>query len=90
MSVETTQKTLPAEGQGYARSNVFPPAATAMVVIDAGTGNVAIEADLGDGTWIALEDSPWSADAAFKLEVGNGRFRFTPSGDAKYSVTVLS
>ncbi|MAY85592.1 MAG: hypothetical protein CML02_02540 [Pseudooceanicola sp.] len=60
----------------------------AMVVINAGSGSVAIEADMGDGTWIAIPDSPFAADTVFHLEIGNGRFRFTPSGDAEYSFTV--
>ena len=60
----------------------------AMVVVDAGGGSLAIEADMGDGTWIGIPGSPFTEDTAFHLSIGNGRFRFTPAEGAAYSFTV--
>lgn len=76
-------QTFPAATEFYS-----PTRPAALVSIDANGGSVAIEQDMGDGTWIALPDSPYSADTVFHLEVAQGRFRFTPSGSATYSFTV--
>ncbi|MFC4672054.1 hypothetical protein ACFO5X_26130 [Seohaeicola nanhaiensis] len=71
--------------QTFPESGVYMETAPpALVVIDAGGGTVAIDVDLGDGTFVAIPDSPFSADTAFHLEVASGRFRFTPSGGATY------
>lgn len=58
----------------------------AMVTIKANGGSLAIEVAQG-ADWVAIEGSPFTADAAFHLEVANGQFRFTPSGGATYGVT---
>tara|TARA_R100000808_G_scaffold22231_1_gene48229 strand:- start:289 stop:537 length:249 start_codon:yes stop_codon:yes gene_type:complete len=57
------------------------------VIVDANGGSMAIEANMGDGTWIALPDSPYSADTVFRLEVSGTQFRFTPSGGATVAVS---
>lgn len=61
-------------------------AAPRTVVIDANGGTMTIEANMGDGTWIALPDSPYSADTVFRLDVSGVQFRFTPAGGATVAV----
>lgn len=77
----------------HADTQVFPPAAgkvyeahanPALVVIRAGAGSVAVEADIGDGSYVQIPGSPFTADTVFHLNIANGRFRFTPSGGALY------
>ena len=58
-----------------------PPA---HVVIIPNGGEVQVEADAGDGTWVTLKDSPFTEADSFQFAVGNGRFRFTPTGGAEY------
>lgn len=79
----------------YSTTKTFPSSGSfplynkpAFVAIDAGTGSVAIEVETepGNGNWIAIPDSPFSADTSFHLDVAGGSFRFTPSGDAKYGI----
>ncbi|MAQ82266.1 MAG: hypothetical protein CMH12_03425 [Maritimibacter sp.] len=79
----------------FTETQIFPNATEvypdwklpAAVVIDAGSGSIAIEADQGDGTFVAIPDSPFSADAVFHLRIANLRLRFTVTGDATYGFT---
>lgn len=80
----------------YSTTTIFPDSnefyrhfvEPALVGIDANGGSVVIEMDMGDGTFIAIPDSPFTADQVFRLEVALGRFRFTPSGGATYLFSV--
>jgi phage tail protein X len=56
------------------------------VIIDANGGSVTIEANMGDGTWIELPDSPYSADTVIRLDVSGTQFRFTPASGATFAV----
>ncbi|WP_370281961.1 hypothetical protein [Pseudooceanicola sp.] len=56
------------------------------VIIDANCGSVKIEANMGDGTWIELPDSPYSADSVIRLDVSGTQFRFTPAAGATFAV----
>ncbi|MCB1343638.1 MAG: hypothetical protein KDK24_21730 [Pseudooceanicola sp.] len=79
MTTYNDTQTFPAEG-------VFlSTAAAALVVIDAGAGEVAVAADRGDGTFVDIPESPFTADSVFHLEIASGRWRFTPTGGAEYS-----
>lgn len=80
--------------QKFSDTQIFPSSSAfrrsadpLLVAVDANGGSLAIEVNMGDGTWIAIPDSPWSADTAFTLDVANGQFRFTPSGGATYSLS---
>lgn len=65
----------------------FPKSAgQRTVIIDANGGTMTVEANMGDGTWIALPDSPYSADTVFRLDVSGTQFRFTPASGATFSI----
>ena len=79
MPTYSDTKTFPEADDAY--SGFVNPA---MIVIQANAGSVSIQADLGDDTFIEIPGSPFEADTAFQLHIANGRFRFVPSGGAKY------
>lgn len=57
------------------------------VIIDAGTGSIAINAVMSDGTKIGIDESPFSADKVLTLDVANGTFEVAVTGDARFEWT---
>ncbi len=75
----TTQEIFPAHAGNY------PPGKKVRLAIEAGADDVAIAFESDAGTFVDLDEGPWTGTKTFVLEVGGGRWRVTPSGAAQYS-----
>lgn len=56
----------------------------AHFVVDANGGSVAVVSIMSDGTEIAVEGSPFTADAVMAMEISSGQFKITPTGGAAF------
>jgi hypothetical protein len=57
---------------------------TSLLIVDAGTGSVTLQADSNDN-WIT--EQVFNADTTKRIQTGGGRWRVLVSGDAEYDWT---
>ncbi len=77
----TTAQTLPSANAYF---TAYQP--DVLVALDANGGTIDIDVDQGDGTFVPIEGSPFSADIAFKLDVAYARIKVTPAGGATFAI----
>lgn len=79
----------------YTSTRIFPDSATrfhigakALFSPVPGGGNVTVELDRGDGTFTAMQDSPFTEDGHYHLDLSLARIRITVTGGAGYGFVV--
>lgn len=63
---------------------VSPAIKDLVLAVDAGTGSVDVQLEVGAGNWITVENI--TADARRFYEMRDNAMRFTANGDAQFSV----
>jgi len=77
------------ETRVFPNDGYFPPHTNpAKLVVDAGSGTVAVAFDIGNGTFIAAPESPYSSDTVVDLSVANARIQISVTGNAAYGFLV--